>query len=68
MQRETWSAMGAQGEVVHAIAVVHADDTGTALCGNHGALSAREAGMKACVNCQETLKALVDTMPDNAVV
>ena len=68
MKRETWAPMGAQGEALHAIAVIRTDDTATALCGFQGEVRTRESAMKPCVSCQDTLRALVDTMPDNAVV
>lgn len=69
MQRLTWAPMGAEGQVLHAIAVIHsADQSATSLCGHNEALRAAEVGMKPCANCQETLKALVDTMPSNATV
>lgn len=68
MIRETWAPMGTQGEALHAIAVIRTDDLATALCGFQGEVRAQESGMKPCVSCQDTLRALVDTMPDNAVV
>jgi hypothetical protein len=69
MQRLTWAPMGAGGTVLHAIAVVHSGDEGaTSLCGYEATLRTPEEGMKPCANCQETLKALVDTMPSNATV
>ncbi len=40
----------------------------TSLCGYDEPLLAPEPGMKPCANCQETLKALVDSMPPNATV
>jgi len=61
--------MGAAGQVLHAIAVIHSgDDTATSLCGHEAPLRSPEDGMTPCANCQETLKALVDTMPPNATV
>jgi hypothetical protein len=68
MQRPTWAPIGAAGQVLHAIAVVHADDTATSLCGYNAALRDPDDHMVPCANCQETLKALVDTMPPNATV
>ncbi len=69
MQRLTWAPMGAAGQVLHAIAVVHAGGkTAISLCGYDEPLLSPEDGMKPCENCQETLKALVDTMPPSATV
>lgn len=69
MQRVTWAPMGAGGKVVHALAVVHSGgQSGISLCGYDEPLRDAEDGLKPCVNCQETLKALVDTMPPNVTV
>ncbi|MBA2700011.1 MAG: hypothetical protein H0U61_14810 [Nocardioidaceae bacterium] len=69
MQRVTWAPMGAGGTVLHAIAVLNTGgETAISLCGYHEPLLTAEPGMKPCANCQETLKALVDTMPPNATV
>ncbi len=69
MQRITWAPMGKQGTVLHAIGVINrGGDTAISLCGYHEPLLTPEPGMKPCENCQETLKALVDTMPQNATV
>jgi cytidine deaminase len=69
VQRLTWAPIGAGGTVLHAIAVVHSgSDTAVALCGNDGQLRAPDQDMTPCANCQQTLKALVDTMPSNATV
>lgn len=69
MQRVMWAPLGTGGEVLHAIAVVHkGGDTATSLCGYDEPLATSQPGMKPCSNCQETLKALVDSMPPNATV
>lgn len=69
MQRAMWAPLGTKGGVLHAIAVVHkGGETATSLCGYEEPLLPSESGMKPCSNCQETLKALVDSMPPNATV
>lgn len=69
MKRPMWAPLGAEGQVLHALAVVHsAGDSAISLCGYDAALRDPVPGMKPCANCQETLKALVDAMPPNATV
>lgn len=69
MNRVMWAPMGASGQVVHAIAVIHSGGDGAvSLCGHEAPLRSADDTLPACTNCQETLKALVDTMPANVVV
>jgi hypothetical protein len=69
MDRVMWAPMGKSGQVLHAIGVVNSGgQTAVSLCGYHEPIRNPVAGMVPCVNCQETLKALVDAMPTNAAV
>lgn len=68
MASSYWSALGATGQYVHAIAFTRQDGNAVSLCSHELPIQEISDQLPACPDCSQKLRALIDALPGNSPV